>query len=790
MKFSENWLRELVDLQGISHDELVERLTMSGLEVDDVAPVAADFDEVVVARIESTEPHPDADKLRVCRVNDGSGSELQIVCGAPNARPGLIAPLARLGARLPGIKIKKAKLRGVESNGMLCSGRELGLTEDHDGLLELAGDAPIGKNFREYLELNDHAIEVDLTPNRADCLGMIGLAQDVAAMFGREARLPEITPVPASNDSELAIKLEAPEDCARYAGRMIRRIDATARTPRWMAEKLRRSGLKLFNPVVDTTNYVLLELGQPMHGFDADKLQGSISVRRARKGEQLTLLTDAEVEVDERFLLICDDSGPVALGGVMGGLSTSVTDSTTNVFFECAWFAPDAIVGRARALGLTTDAAHRYERGVDPDLQISAIERATELLISIAGGEPGPITVAESAENLPVRTPVSLRYERIARLLGTTIERDEVARILTSLGMQLSETQAGWDVVAPTRRFDIAIEEDLIEEVVRVYGYDRLPGRHPEGAIPAVHLPEQTLAEHDVRRLLSERGFNEAITYSFISEAMAKPIGEATLPLGNPLSAELAHMRPSLIPGLLGALASNLNRQLERVRLFELGVVFRNPDDLTERNHIAAVAVGTAFSQGWSNGTRAGDFFDIKNVVESVLHMARRDDAVFVPSSREYLHPGQSAEIMLGDESVGWVGALHPTFCKAAEIEQRVFAFELDSERLQPVPMPQLATLSKFPSVRRDVALIVEEDVSWQQIKTIVAETCGNLLTRQVVFDEYKGPGVAEGKKSLAFGLTFSVPDRTLTDSEIDATMAKVVNSLRQSVGGELRGQD
>ena len=790
MKFSENWLRELVDLQGISHDEVVERLTMSGLEVDDVAAVAADFDDVVVARIESTEPHPDADKLRVCRVNDGTGTQLQIVCGAPNARPGLVAPLARLGASLPGITIKKARLRGVESNGMLCSGRELGLTEDHDGLLELAGDAPIGRNFREYLELDDTAIEVDLTPNRADCLGMIGLAQDAAAMFGRDTSLPDITPIPARNDSEKSISLQAPEDCARYAGRMILGIDATARTPRWMAEKLRRSGLKLFNPVVDVTNYVLLELGQPMHGFDADKLQGGISVRRARKGEKLTLLTDAQVEVDERFLLICDESGPVALGGVMGGLSTSVTEETTNVFFECAWFAPDAIVGRARALGLTTDAAHRYERGVDPDLQISAIERATELLISIAGGEPGPISVAESPENLPQRKPVSLRYQRIARLLGTTIERDEVAQILTSLGMQLAETDTGWNVIAPTRRFDIEIEEDLIEEVVRVYGYDRLPGRHPEGAIPAVHLPEQALAEHDVRCLLSERGFNEAITYSFISEAMAQPLGEATLPLGNPLSAELAHMRPSLVPGLLGALASNLNRQLERVRLFEVGVVFRNPERLTERNHVAAVAVGPAFGESWSNPSDNMDFFDMKNVVESVLSMARRTDVRFEPSSRTYLHPGQSAEVILGNESAGWIGALHPTFCKGADIDQRVFAFELDLDRLQPVPMPRLATLSKFPSVRRDVALIVEEDVSWQQIQTIVAETCGNLLTRQVVFDEYKGPGVAEGKKSLAFGLTFSVPDRTLTDSEIDATMAKVVNALRQSVGGELRGQE
>lgn len=791
MQFNVDWLKQWVAID-LTPAELAERLTAAGLEVDDLRVVAADFTDVVVAEIEACGSHPDADKLSVCTVNDGSGERLQIVCGAPNARAGLRVPLARVGARVgPDFQIKRAKLRGVESCGMLCSPRELGLSDDHSGLLELPADAPVGANLRDYLELDDAIIEVDLTPNRGDCLSIRGLARDVAASCRAEYTGREIAPVPAAIEEGFPIRLDSPEDCPRYVGRVIRGIDPAAPTPLWMAETLRRCGLRSIGPVVDVTNYVLLELGQPMHAFDLDKLRDEIVVRRGRAGEKLRLLDESEVDLDEDVLAICDGHGPVAIAGVMGGLDSGVGDATTSILFESAWFRPATIMGKARAYGMQTDAAHRFERGVDPAGQEAAVERATALLIEIAGGQAGPVLVTEAREHVPQNRPVILRHARLEAVLGFGIPQPDVEDILARLGMAVERGDGHWLVTAPSSRFDIEIEEDLIEEVARIHGYDAIPEAPVSGELAVGSVSGHRVATERLRQELCAAGYQEAVNYSFIDRRLLAAVhqNDRVLPLANPLSADLDVMRTTLLPGLLSALGHNLRRQHGRVRLFETGKVFLQEAELSEIERVAAVATGEALPEQWGVPARPLDFFDVKGDVERLLALRGADPApVFEPATLPWLHPGAAAVIKLQDRAVGWCGAVHPAVLKGLDIRKAVFGFELDLEPALQREIPFAKEISRFPSIRRDLALLLPNDVSYAQVRRSSAAAAGPLLEKVVVFDVYQGGNLKEGYKSVAIGLIFNDVSSTLRDEDVDPLIEAVVSELGQRLGAQLRG--
>lgn len=793
MKFSENWLRELVEVPA-DRAALVERLTMSGLEVESVSALGVGLDGVVVAEIVEARPHPDADRLRVCSVQTGQGAPLQIVCGAPNARPGLKAPLAMIGAQLPnGVAIKAAKLRGVESQGMLCSAKELGLDADASGLLELPGDAPVGVPLAHYLGLPDASIELKLTPNRPDCLGMLGLAYDVAAQFGSAARAPRIEPVAPAGGATRGIRLEAGADCPRYLGRMIAGIDPAAPTPLWIAERLRRAGLRPIAAVVDVTNYVMLELGQPLHAFDDDKLDGDVVVRRARAGETLTLLDGTEAKLDEGFLLIADTARPLALAGVMGGMASRVTDGTRNVFLESAHFAPPVIMGRARRLGLSSDAAHRFERGVDPELPRLALERATALLLSIAGGTAGPVCVAERAQDLPARAPVRLRRARLARVLGAEVADAEVTRMLTALGMVVAATDDGWRVTPPSRRFDIEREEDLIEEVARIHGYARVPTHVPAGAFALAPESESQLSGMALREQLAARGYQEAICYAFVDAALLQrwQLDAGAVALANPLSADLAVMRTSLLPGLVQALAANRNRQQARVRLFEVGRSFHAGNGAPlETARVAAVACGEATAEQWGEPARATDFFDLKGDLQSLCALggepqAWRYDTEGLPA---WLHPGRGARVLRDGKPVGYVGALHPRLAKALDLGADVYAFEVELDAVAQRRVPRAEPVSRFPMVRRDIAVELPEEVAWDALEATVRRAVGVQLADLFVFDRYSGPGLGDGRKSIAMGLILQDRSRTLTDEDADRCVASAVAALERECRAKLRG--
>jgi phenylalanyl-tRNA synthetase beta chain len=791
MRFSEAWLREYVN-PPVTTPELVHQLTMAGLEVDSAEPAAGVFSGVVVGEILETEPHPQADRLKVCRVAAGTGGPRQIVCGAPNARVGLKAPLALEGAELPGgLKINKSELRGVASFGMLCSAKELGIDENASGLMELPADAPVGTALRDYLKLDDTLIEVDLTPNRADCLSVEGIAREVALLNGLDLNAPELRPVAVASEATLPINVDAPEACPRYLGRYIKGVSRSAPTPLWMKERLRRSGLRSLDALVDVTNYVLLELGQPLHAFDAAKLEVGIRVRYARPGEKLKLLNGQELELHDDVLVIADESKALALAGIMGGSDSAVSETTADIFLECAFFSPVTIMGKARRYGLTTDSSHRFERGVDPDLQTRAIERASELILAIAGGEAGPLVEAVSPAHLPKREPIMLRAAQIRRLLGLDIEPARVADILSRLGFKPEAAEAGWRVIPPGFRFDIAIEADLIEELGRVYGYDHLPRRHP--VIPAAMRPvSEALLELDrVKNLLVDRGYQEAITYSFVEEGLQKLIEPEIphLPLKNPLSAELAVMRTTLWVGLLDAALKNTYRQQSRVRLFESGLKFAKwPQGLEQKKSIAGLALGAVNEEQWGEPQRKVDFYDVKADVEALVKLTGRlDTLAFTAGQHPALHPGQTAEIRLGGERLGWFGMLHPRLEKQLGFEQNVFLFELDQEVLLARAVPRFRSLSKFPSVRRDIAVIVAESVTVDRLTACAQEQGGGLLREVLVFDLYRGQGVEEGKKSIALGLIWQDDAETLTDARVDEAVAQVVASLAARFDARLR---
>jgi phenylalanyl-tRNA synthetase beta chain len=790
MKFSENWLRSLVN-PAVDRDTLCHRLTMAGLEVEGVEALGDGLAGVRVGEIVECDKHPNADKLRVCRVSVGEGEPLQIVCGAPNARLGLKAPVATIGAQLPnGMAIKQAALRGVDSFGMLCSAKELGLDADASGLMELPADAPTGLALADYLALPDASIELKMTPNRPDCLGLRGLAYDVAALFG--APLQDVTAASVSIASAAVrgVRLDAPADCPRYLGRVIEGVTPAAASPLWLKERLRRAGLRPISAVVDVTAYVMLELGQPMHAFDNARLDGDIHVRRAVAGETLTLLDGNEVTLDDGFLVIADAVRAVALAGIMGGLDSRVTDATSDVFLESAHFAPASIMGRARKLGLHTDASHRFERGVDPELPRLALERATELLLQIVGGKAGPVVEAVAPEHLPARQAVPLRRQRLSRVLGMDVADAEVERILRALGMDVQPGGQGWSVTPPSRRFDIEIEEDLIEEVVRVHGYERVPTRSPSGQLRLNLPPEAQVPAERVRTQLVADGYYEAVCYSFVArdwlQRWSREAGAVAL--ANPLSADLAVMRTSLLPGLVEALKHNANRQQERIRLFEIARVFQAGSDAPlETRRVAAVACGRALPEHWGGDKRAVDYYDLKADLEKLVALAG-GRAEFHPVDRPEFHPGRSAEVRVDGAFLGYLGALHPRLLKALDLDQDVYAFELDLDGLTAGRLPEAAELSRFPQVRRDIAVVLPEAVTWGQVETVLRSVGGAVLRDLLVFDRYSGTGLGSGLKSLAIGLILQDSYRTLTDQEADHLVASALAALERECGGRLRG--
>ncbi|WP_444889844.1 phenylalanine--tRNA ligase subunit beta [Microbulbifer sp. DLAB2-AA] len=791
MKISNSWLREWVNPK-LTTQELADQITMAGLEVDGIEKVAGEFSGVVVGEIVACEQHPDADKLRVCKVAGHPDGEMQVVCGAPNARIGIKIPFALVGAKLPGdFKIKKAKLRGVESFGMLCAQTELELGEDNDGIWELPEDAPTGTDLREYLQLNDETIEVDLTPNRSDCLGVAGIAREVGVLNRCAVQGPEVASVPQQIEESLPVSLLAEAACPRYVGRVIRNIDIKALTPLWMQERLRRSGLRSIDPVVDVTNYVLLELGQPMHAFDLEKLSGGIKVRMAEAGEELTLLDGQAVKLQEGTLVIADEEKPLAMAGIMGGLDSSVTEGTQHIFLESAFFSPLAIAGKARSYGLHTDSSHRFERGVDYHLQEKAVERATQLLLDIVGGEPGPVHVRELTETMPAERHITLRRAKVELGLGIKLADDEIVDILTRLGLEkIDQNDEGWTFLAPSFRFDIAIEADLLEELARVYGYNRIPSESFTAELEIAPRPESTIAQDNLEQTLLSRGYYEAITFSFIdsdSAALFDPEADPVA-LQNPISAELAVMRTTLLPGLCKALQYNLNRQQNRVRLFETGLRFVPGAELHQEQMIAGLAYGNRFAENWTGSKDSVDFYDVKADVEALLaRTGVADEFRFVAGQHSALHPGQTAKIMRGDREVGVIGALHPQLQKKLDLAKPAFVFELSLEAIGQGKAPAFRPLSKFPEVRRDLALLIDADVPAASLVEAATEAAGETLTDLKIFDVYQGKGIDLNRKSVALGLTFQHSSRTLNDEEINAAVDAVVGKLEEKYNASLR---
>lgn len=790
MQFSEKWLREWVspelDMAAFGH-----QLTMAGLEVDAIVPVAPPFDGVYVGEVLDVVPHPDADKLRVTTISTGKET-LQIVCGAANVRVGLRVPVATVGAELPGgLKIKQAKLRGVESFGMLCSEAELGLAESADGLMELPVDAPVGASIRDYLQLDDNMVELGITPNRGDCLSLRGLAREAGVLNRLPVCVPEIAGVKATHEEVLAVTLAAPEACPSYVGRVIRNVNAAAETPLWMIEKLRRAGLRGISPIVDVTNFVLIELGQPMHAFDMAALDGGIEVRMARAGESLVLLDGQTVSLRPDTLLIADSKQPLAMAGIMGGQGSAVSATTRDIFLESAFFAPLAAAGKARSYGLHTDSSHRYERGVDFRLQAMAMERATALILAVCGGEPGPLTVAQVASHLPVRNPIMLRSARIQKLLGFAMPATEVEDILARLGMDAVPQADGWLVTPPSWRYDITIEVDLIEELARIHGYNNLPVTAPRADVRLAPQSETAVGEGRLKRLLVDLGYQEAITMSFVEPGLLARLDPSTTPLAlaNPLSADLSVMRTTLWAGLIKAVQHNQNRQQPRVRLFETGLRFvPTPEGLRQERMLAGVASGTLNVELWSHIKKDIDFFDIKGNIERVVALLGASDRVgYKASVHPALHPGQTAEVLMNGQSVGWIGALHPSLLAELGLNGPVYLFEICLEQVSEGSLPAFTELSRFPEVRRDIAMLCDRRIPAADLLAEARDAAGDELRDCRLFDVYEGPGVAEGQRSLAIGLVWQHASRTLLEEEVQARVDAVVERLKTRFGVGLR---
>ncbi|TWO85893.1 phenylalanine--tRNA ligase subunit beta [Shewanella algae] len=794
MKFSESWLREWVN-PAISRDELTHQITMAGLEVDDVIAVAGDFSGVVVGEVVECGQHPDADKLRVTKVNVGGEELLDIVCGAPNCRQGLKVAVAVVGAVLPGdFKIKKAKLRGQPSHGMLCSYGELGIEIESDGIIELPLDAPIGTDIREYLQLNDVIIDVDLTANRADCLGMVGLAREVGVLNRLNVTEPSWEAANVSSERRVEIDVANPEACPRYLGRVVSNVNVKAQTPDWMVEKLRRSGIRSIDPIVDITNYVLVEFGQPMHAFDLDKIDGGIKVRLGNGEEKLTLLDGNEIIVPADTLVIADNSQALALAGVFGGEASGVSEQTRDIMLECAFFAPLAIMGKARRLGLHTDSSHRFERGVDPELQHKAMDRATRLVLDICGGEAGPVVEAKSEAHLPKAADIKLRRSKLDKLLGHQISDADVEEILTRLGFQVEKQGSDWQVKTATYRFDMAIEEDLIEEVARIYGYNSIPNTAPLAHLSMTDHKESDLKLSRVRAMLVARGFQEAVTYSFVDPKLQKlvhPDSEAMV-LPNPISSEMSAMRLSMFTGLLNAVGYNQARQQTRVRLFETGLRFipdaQAESGVRQQAMLGAVIAGPQSDEHWSMESKTVDFFDLKGDLEAIIGLTVSEaEFSFKGAQHPAMHPGQCAEILRNDRVIGYIGAVHPSLEKPFGLNGKTIVFELELDALLQAKLPQAQAVSKFPANRRDIAIVVDEEVAAGDVMTLIRKVGENQLVGLNLFDVYRGKGVEQGKKSLAIALTLQDNTRTLEEKEIAEMVDTVVSALKSEFNASLR---
>ncbi|MCF2909227.1 phenylalanine--tRNA ligase subunit beta [Pseudoalteromonas sp. DL2-H2.2] len=794
MKFSEKWLREWVN-PAIDTEALSEQLSMAGLEVDGVDPVAGDFEGVVIGEVVECGQHPDADKLRVTKVNVGEDELLDIVCGAANCRAGLKVAVAKVGAVLPGgFKIKKAKLRGQPSHGMLCAFEELGMAESSDGILELPADAKIGQNIREYFNLDDVTIDVDLTANRSDCLGIKGLAREVGVLNGIDVNELAIPAVEPTIDDKIEIELVNSQACPRYLGRVVKGINLDAVTPLWMVEKLRRSGIRSIDPVVDITNYVLLELGHPMHAFDLNAIEGGIKVRSAAENEELVLLDGNTAKLKPSTLVIADHNKALAMAGIFGGENSGVKEGTTDILLESAFFSPLAIAGQARSYGLHTDASHRYERGVDYQLQRDAMERATALLLEIAGGQAGPVVEAVSESDLPEAKSVTLRRARLDRVIGYHIEDSKVTDILTRLGLDVTFANDSWTATVPSYRFDISIEEDLIEEVARVFGYNNIPNVAPTAALKMTDHQEARLPVSRLRNELVARGYQEAITYSFVDpkkQQLLHPESDA-LVLPHPISVEMSAMRVSLMPGLLNAVAYNQNRQQSRIRLFEHGLKFIK-DETAENGVrqtpvIGGVVYGNTHNEHWGIASRKTDFFDVKGDVEALLALCN-DKARFSFKAQacDGLHPGQSAAIYANGEQVGFIGAVHPQLQKSLDLNETAYVFEVETAAIAQRQLPEAVSISKFPSNRRDIAILVADDVKIGDILESIEKVGGNQLVDLNLFDVYKGKGIEPGYKSLAIALTLQAVDRTLEEKDINDTVEIVVAELAKQFNASLR---
>jgi phenylalanyl-tRNA synthetase beta chain len=791
MKISYQWLREWVGVK-LDPRALADRLTLAGIEVGAIEPVAPPLDNVVVGKVIEVTPHPAADRLKLCKVNAGGKRVLDVVCGADNVAAGMHAPLALSGARLPnGQEIRETEVRGVRSRGMLCSAAELGLEESSIGLLDLGPRAPVGKPLAVVLGLDDVTLEVELTPNRGDCLSIAGLAREVAALTGVTVRGPRIKPVRAASRAQVNVMLDEPRGCPHYAGRVIEGIDPRAATPLWMKERLRRGGIRAIHPVVDVTNYVMLELGQPMHAFDVAQLHGKVRARQSRAGESLTLLDGKQLELPAGALVIADDAHALALAGIMGGEGSGVGVDTRSIFLESAYFAPEAIAGRARALGLQTESSHRFERGVDPALQRLAIERATRLLLDIVGGKPGPVIEKVASRHMPRRAAIRLRAARIDRVLGSKLPANAVPALMEQLGMHVAPVRGGWIVTPPSHRFDIEREEDLIEELARLHGYDKIPSRLPSLTMPLSSASEARLSESRLRAALVDRDYREVITYSFVDPGLNRLIDPAIEPvtLANPISADMAVMRTSLWPGLLNALLYNLNRQQSRVRLFEIGRCFvRDTQGLRQDKRLGGLVCGTAITEQWGEQARAVDFHDARADIEALVALSGRNSQVaFERTAHPALHPGQSAQIRLAGQPAGIIGSLHPELANRLGLEQKVVLFELGLEALLQANVPIFREISRFPAIRRDIAVIVDEAIPATAVLEEVRTVAGNLLENLELFDQYRGKGVDSGRKSLALALTLRDSSRTLTEDEAEGVKGRVITALETKLGAQLR---
>lgn len=784
MKFSENWLRTYVN-PALESSQLARALTMAGLEVEALEVVAPAFEKVVVAEVLSLQKHPDADRLNVCQVNVGASEPLQIVCGAPNVHAGARVPCALVGARLPGIAIKQAKVRGVESSGMLCSAKELGLAAESSGLLLLPSDAPVGVSIRNYLDLDDKLFTLKLTPNRSDCLGVIGVAREVAAVTGAKLDLPQAKSIQPVDTTSLTVSVGEPTACPRYCGRVVRGINMAAATPDWMVRRLDRSGIRSINAVVDITNYVMLEQGQPLHAFDLHKIHGGIQVRFGRAGEKLVLLNQQEVELEPDILVISDDAGVLALAGIMGGESSAVTDGTVDIFLESAFFSPDAIAGKARRLGLSTDSSYRFERGVDFAATRAALDRATSLIQQICDGKAGCVT--EMSSSLPQREVIVLRAERARRVLGIDLSEQAISSLLQRLHFDFSEQDGHYRVTPPSYRFDLSIEADLIEELARLYGYDQIPALPPRSALRLLPQQESVQGPERIRQLLVARDYQEVVTYSFVDKTWEADLAgnETPVELQNPIASQMGVMRSTLLGGLVDVLRFNLNRKHDRVRIFEIGRCFSAGEGgYVQPQRIAGLCYGGIKAEQWGESLRQVDFFDIKADLESLCYPS---ELGFSAASHPALHPGQSAQVMLNDEAIGWIGTLHPRWQQKYELPQAAVMFEVDMPPIMRRHVPVFCEVSRYPPVRRDLAVVVDEGVNVQTLLDGMRKYLPATVTDLMLFDVYRGKGIDLGKKSLAFKVLMQDTQKTLTDEDVEAVLANIKDTLATLFNATLR---